>query len=55
MKKEGYFLDFAKSDTAQANGMQAAIFPDMAHDMMLEAGWQAVADRILIWLEERGL
>lgn len=26
------------------------IFPHMAHDMMLEAGWQAVADRIIAWL-----
>jgi pimeloyl-ACP methyl ester carboxylesterase len=41
--------------TAQAYGTEAEIFPDMAHDMMLEAGWQAVADRILAWLEQRGL
>jgi len=27
----------------------------MAHDMMLEAGWQSVADRILRWLGDRGL
>ncbi len=26
---------------------------DMAHDMMLEPGWQAVADRILAWLDEQ--
>ncbi len=31
------------------------IFPDMGHDMMLEDGWQAVADRILSWLHEKGL
>ena len=24
----------------------------MAHDMMLEDGWETVADRILRWLEE---
>lgn len=24
----------------------------MAHDMMLEPGWQAVAKRILCWLED---
>ncbi len=40
--------------TARAYGTQAEFF-DMAHDMMLEAGWQAVADRILTWLEGRGL
>ena len=37
--------------TARAYGLQAEIFPDMAHDMMLEPGWQAVADRILDWLD----
>ncbi len=41
--------------SAQAYRTQAEIFDDMAHDMMLEAGWQSVADRILSWLEERGL
>jgi pimeloyl-ACP methyl ester carboxylesterase len=42
-------------NTAQTYGTRAEIFPDMAHDMMLEAGWQAVADRILAWLDEQGL
>ncbi len=41
--------------TAQAYGARAEIFPAMAHDVMLEPGWQAVADRILAWLAERGL
>jgi len=41
--------------TAQAYHTQAEIFPDMAHDMMLEAGWQAVAERILNWLREQNL
>jgi pimeloyl-ACP methyl ester carboxylesterase len=41
--------------TARAYGTQAVIFPDMAHDMMLERGWQAVADRLLGWLREQGL
>jgi pimeloyl-ACP methyl ester carboxylesterase len=36
--------------TARAYHTQAEVFPRMAHDMMLEAGWQAVADRILGWL-----
>lgn len=39
--------------TARAYKTKAEIFPDMAHDVMLEAGWQKVADRILAWLEER--
>jgi len=40
---------------ARAYGMKAEIFPDMAHDMMLEAGWKSVAERILDWLKERGI
>jgi pimeloyl-ACP methyl ester carboxylesterase len=41
--------------TAAAYGVEAEIFPDMAHDMMLEREWRAVADRILGWLGEQGL
>jgi alpha-beta hydrolase superfamily lysophospholipase len=41
--------------TARAYGVEAQFFPDMTHDMMLETGWQAVADRIIGWLGERGL
>ena len=41
--------------TARAYHTQAEIFPNMAHDMMLEAGWQSVAKRILSWLTERNL
>lgn len=40
--------------TAKRYGTTAEIFPHMAHDMMLEAGWQAVADRIIGWLGEQG-
>lgn len=40
---------------ARAYHTHAEIFPAMAHDMMLDAGWQTVADRILHWLAERGL
>lgn len=42
-------------DTARAYGVKAEIFPNMAHDMMLEAGWKSVAERILAWLKERGI
>ncbi len=38
--------------TARAYGVEATIFAGMAHDMMLETGWQAVADRIIDWLRE---
>lgn len=41
--------------SAQAYRTQAEIFTDIAHDMMLEASWQTVADRILSWIDERDL
>lgn len=40
--------------TAQAYGTRAEVLPDIAHDMMLESGWQTVADRILDWLNTQG-
>lgn len=42
-------------DTARSYGTEAVVLPGMAHDVMLEPGWQAAADRILGWLTERGL
>jgi pimeloyl-ACP methyl ester carboxylesterase len=39
--------------TARAYNTQAEIIPDVAHNSMLERNWQAVADRILAWLNER--
>ena len=41
--------------TAEKYGRTAEIFPDMAHDVMLEAGWEKVAQRIFDWLDEKGL
>ncbi len=40
---------------AKAYGTRAEFLPNMAHDMMLEAGWRSVATRILEWLKERGI
>lgn len=40
---------FAES-TANYYGVQAEIFPAMGHGMMLEAGWEAVAQRIINWI-----
>lgn len=36
--------------TATAYDAELTIFPDMAHDMMLEPGWEAVADCMIAWL-----
>jgi alpha-beta hydrolase superfamily lysophospholipase len=41
--------------TARAYHTTAEVFPDMGHDMMLEPGWQAVAERIDGWLNGQGL
>jgi pimeloyl-ACP methyl ester carboxylesterase len=41
--------------TAHAYGTEAEFFPDMGHNMMLEPGWVAVAERIHTWLGTRGL
>jgi pimeloyl-ACP methyl ester carboxylesterase len=41
--------------TAKAYKTEAHIFPSMAHDMMLEVGWQKVADKMIQWLTGRGL
>jgi pimeloyl-ACP methyl ester carboxylesterase len=35
---------------AAAYATEAIIFPDMAHDMMLEPGWEKVADTIVDWV-----
>jgi alpha-beta hydrolase superfamily lysophospholipase len=41
--------------TAAAYGKNPEIFKGMAHDMMLEEGWQAVADRMIEWFAEKGV
>lgn len=41
--------------TARAYNTEVTLYPQMAHDMMLESGWESVADRILNWLNTRNL
>jgi pimeloyl-ACP methyl ester carboxylesterase len=41
--------------TAEAYSTNAEFYPDMGHAMMLDVGWQGVADRILAWLDQKGL
>jgi len=53
--KDALFTPDEVQAAARAYGTQAEIFPDMAHEMMLEAGWRAVADRILDWLRAQKL
>jgi pimeloyl-ACP methyl ester carboxylesterase len=42
-------------EIARAYHTEAEYFPDMGHNMMLEPGWQAVAERIVGWLADQGL
>jgi|SRR4051812_3847181 pimeloyl-ACP methyl ester carboxylesterase len=41
--------------TARAYRTEAEFFPNMGHNMMLEPGWAAVAERIHGWLGTQGL
>ena len=37
--------------TARAYGVEATIFPAMAHNMIVEPGWRDVADTIMSWVK----
>lgn len=39
--------------TARAYNARAEIFPDLAHDMMLDERWEVVAARIVEWLKQQ--
>jgi pimeloyl-ACP methyl ester carboxylesterase len=41
--------------TARAYDIKAEIFPNMAHDMMLELNWRSVSKRIINWLKEKDI
>lgn len=50
-----FFTDRQIEATARAYKTTARIFPKMSHGMMLETGWQSVADHIIQWLDQKGL
>jgi pimeloyl-ACP methyl ester carboxylesterase len=52
---DAMFTPSEERTTARAYRTEAEIFPDIGHDMMLEPGWAAVAERIHMWLGTRGL
>ncbi|WP_082971266.1 alpha/beta hydrolase [Mycobacterium sp. 852002-51971_SCH5477799-a] len=52
---DGCFSPGEIRETARAYGTEAEFFPNMGHNMMLEPGWQTVAERIDDWLTTRGL
>ncbi len=39
--------------TAKAYNTEAILFPNLAHMMMLEDGWQDVADSMIQWISEK--
>jgi len=54
-KDDGSRFDGDASAVAEIYQTDIEIFPDMGHVMMLEPGWQDVAERIDSWLTTRGL
>jgi pimeloyl-ACP methyl ester carboxylesterase len=52
---DGMRIDGDVSALARLYQTDAEIFPDMGHVMMLEPGWQTVAERIDGWLGAQGL
>ncbi len=48
---DGCFTQEEVRATARAYRTEAEIFPNMGHNMMVEPGWEAVAQRIHTWLE----
>lgn len=51
---DGMRVDGDALAVAQIYQTDLEIFPDMGHVMMLEPGWQAVAERIDSWLGGQG-
>lgn len=54
-EKDTIFTPYEVEATARAYRSAPEIWAGMAHDMMLEEGWQSVAERIIEWLDYRGL
>lgn len=54
-EKDRVFSPAEQHRTARAYKTEAHIYRDMAHDMMLEQRWGSVAEKILAWLNSRGL
>jgi hypothetical protein len=49
-EKDSFFTVSEMQSTARAYRTEAEIFPGMGHDMMLDSGWETVADRIADWM-----
>lgn len=49
---DGFLAPTDAAQIAHAYGIDAEYFPDMGHDLMLDQGWENVADRIERWVGE---
>lgn len=49
-ENDGSFTIAEVLATAKAFNAECELFSNMGHDMMLEPGWQRVAERIAAWL-----
>jgi pimeloyl-ACP methyl ester carboxylesterase len=50
---DAFFSISMVEETARFHGVSPRIFPQMAHAMMLEPGWEGVAEHVRSWLETR--
>ncbi len=50
--RDGFFTIDEIRRTASAYGTEAEIYRGMGHNMMLDPGWQEVADRVDAWVQE---
>lgn len=50
---DAFFFAHAIEEAARFHGVRPKVFAHMAHAMMLEPGWDAVAEHVHAWLEER--
>jgi len=50
--KDAFFTASMIEESARFHGVTPRIFPDMAHLMMLEPGWEDVATHVHAWLEQ---
>jgi len=51
-EQDGFFTARELGRTAQAYGTKTKMFQGMGHDMMLDQGWEEVADLIDAWARD---
>jgi len=54
-ENDAIILEADMRRTGQYYSVEAEIFPGMTHCLMLETGWQKIANRIIGWLDSMGI